>query len=94
MRCIHRIVPNFQETLVDNQGNKGVENQGTITASIKGYTSLGIKVVGVRGVDNLRSIKVTNFVNLSIQEIEFLPHNSRLLIFLHHLHKLHLEAHA
>lgn len=75
IRCIHRIVPNFQEALVDNQGNKGVENQGTIIASIKGTTGLGIKVVGVRGVDNLRSIKTTKFVNLFDQEIEFLRHN-------------------
>jgi hypothetical protein len=65
MRCIHRIVPNFQEEFVDNQGNKGVENQGTIITSIKGTTSLGIKVVSVKGVDNLRSIKIINFVNLS-----------------------------
>ncbi len=75
MRCIHMIVWNFQEALVNNQGNKGVENQGTIIAIVKGTTNLGIRVVGVRGVDNLRNIKATNFVNLSYQEIEFLPHN-------------------
>jgi hypothetical protein len=69
------IVWNFQEALVNNQGNKGVENQGTIIAIVKGTTNLGIRVVGVRGVDNLRNIKATNFVNLSYQEIEFLPHN-------------------
>ncbi len=75
MRCIHMIVPNFQEPFVNNQRNKGVDNQGTMITSIKGTTNLGIKVVGVRGVDNLGSIKVTNFVNLSNQEIEFLPRN-------------------
>ncbi len=69
------IVSDSQETLVDNQRNKCVNNIRTIIASIKGTTSIGTKVASVKGVDNLRNIKATNFVNLFNQNTKFLCHN-------------------
>jgi hypothetical protein len=48
--------------------------------SIEGITSLGTRVTSVRGVDNLGSIRATNFVNLFNQETEFLPRNFKTLV--------------
>jgi hypothetical protein len=66
------IVPDYQEALVDNQTNKNVNNLRTIITSIKGTTSLGTKIISVKGGDNLKNIKATNFVNLFDQETKFL----------------------
>lgn len=74
------ILLDSQETFINNQGNKGVDNQGTIIASIKSTTNLRTKVVGVRGVENLGNIRATTFVNLFDEEIEFPLRNFQTLV--------------